>query len=137
VDRRLDRNPPGSPEERRLGRSLLIFPFWRPPRPKSLAGLPDPGLGRSPCRSPLGSPRPAEALAVHLSGNSVSAEADRSFPAGKNVSRSWHPFRLAARQSRSPGGSPPKRRVGQGRSVSIGPDPLPSRSSSGSPLAVP
>jgi hypothetical protein len=94
VDRRLDRNPPGSPEERRLGRSLLIFPFWRPPRPKSLAGLPDPGLGRSPCRSPLGSPRPAEALAVHLSGNSVSAEADRSFPAGKNVSRSWHPFRF-------------------------------------------
>jgi hypothetical protein len=115
-----------------FGRSRLISPLESFPRPKpvqvswsavraeALAALPDPGLGRSPCRSPFGSPRPAEALAVHLSGKPVPAEADRCFPAGKNVSRSWHPFRLAPRQSRSSGGSPPKRRAGRSRSVSSG-----------------
>jgi len=130
VDPCPDRSPFSSPEERCLGRSLLIPPLESLSRPKpvqvsrsavaaeALAALPDPGLGRSPCRSPFGSPRPAEALAVHLSGKPVPAEADRCFPAGKSVSRNWHSFRLALRQSRSFGGLPPKRRAGRSRSVS-------------------
>jgi len=149
VDPCPDRSPFSSPEERCLGRSLLIPPLESLSRPEpvqvsrsavaaeALAALPDPGLGRSPCRSPFGSPRPAEALAVHLSGNAVSAEADRSFPAGKTVGRSRLSSRLAARQSRSPGGLPPKRGAGRDRSVSPVLDPHPSRSSSGFPLAVP
>jgi hypothetical protein len=149
VDPCPDRSPFSSPEERCLGRSRLIPPLESLSRPKpvqasrsavraeALAALPDPGLGRSPCRSPFGSPRQAEALAVHLSENAVSAEADRSFPAGKTVNRSWHSCRLAARQSRSPGGSPPKRGAGRSRSVSSVLDPRQSRSSSGFPLAVP
>lgn len=112
------RNRGSSPEDRWFDRSLFNAPFGFPPGPKSSAGLPDPGLGRSPCRSPFGSPLPAEALAVHLSGKSVPAEADRFFPAGKHVGRSRHSSRLAPRQSRSSGGSPPKRRAGRGRSVS-------------------
>jgi hypothetical protein len=149
VDPCPDRSPFSSPEEKWLGRSRLISPLESLSRPRpvqvsrravraeALAALPDPGLGRSPCRSPFGSPRRAEALAVHLSENSVSAEADRSFPAGKTVGRSRHSSRSAPRQSRSPGGSPPKRGAGRDRSVSPVLDPHPSRSSSGFPLAVP
>jgi hypothetical protein len=93
---------------------------WIAVRAGTLAAFPDPGLGRSPCRSPFGVPRPAEALAVHLSGKPVPAEADRCFPAGKSVGRSRYSSRSAPRQNRSSGGSPPKRRVGRSRSVSPG-----------------
>jgi hypothetical protein len=129
VDPFTNRSPFRSPEERRLGRSRRISPFGFPSRPKPvqvswsavrtevLAALPDPGLGRSPCRSPFGSPLLAEALAVHLSGKSVPAGAGRSFPAGKRVDRSRQSSRLDPRSGRSPGGSPPEARVGRSRSV--------------------
>jgi hypothetical protein len=137
VDRRLDRNPPGSPEERRLGRSLLISPFGVR-RDRSLWRV-----SRIPAW--------AEALAVHRSVPRVRPKPWRftcpETPCRPKPIGLFRPARmsaeagtlsgLAARQSRSPGGSPPKRRVGRGRSVSPVRIPFGAEAPSGSPLAVP
>lgn len=123
LDRWFDRSLANAPLDRRSDRSP--------------GGSPGSRLGPKPLPFTVRFTVEAEALAVHLSGKSVPAEADRYFPAGKNVSRSWQSFRSAPRQSRSSGGLPseaPYRPKPVGFS---GLGPLPSRSSSGSPLAVP
>jgi hypothetical protein len=56
---------------------------WSAVRTEVLAALPDPGLGRSPCRSPFGVPSPAEAFSVHLSGSSVGRS--RSVSSGRKA----------------------------------------------------
>ena len=110
LDRRSDRSPGGSPGSR--------------PGPKPL-----PFTVRFTVE--------AEALAVHLSGKSVPAEADRFF-SGRKACRPKPAF--------FPVGSPSKPKLWRLASEApcrprpigfSGPDPLRSRSSSGSPLAVP
>ena len=120
-----------------FGRNLEQFTVRIIVPAEAMAIFPECGAGRSLCMSPSGhrvrpkpwrfafSETPCRPKLVGSSGrNPVPAEAGR-----------WS--RLDRRQSRSPGGSPPKRRAGRGRSVSPVRIPFGAEARSGSPLAVP